>query len=355
MKLSKLHPAHDFLAIPSPTIDVALEMARLCRLDDVDGVLAFLRTLGAKPDTEIANGRIPVLFAIAADAPEVFKKLIAMDGRGRKRGLGARLYGGNTPAHLCCNIPRGLLVGGGLFAPKCLAASIAMDPLLAMRLNEDLGSVLASASLCPDSGPFEMLVQSLAKAVGDGSASSKDVVDLCCKAAIVVVRHALGGPQACLAKLSSLSFAGLDWRSITDPKTGSSMLGITLPGGGYGGYGQQALGCALLAEGADPMGPALTAARDILPCIDVILRDQLIWIQAPGLSLAAPLSLADHAFAERFGDPLQTELLRDMCSYLSAISPAGANQVLLRLAKIEAAAIAECVPASRGFKAPKSL
>ena len=355
-KLFKFHSKLDLSSNASQTIDVALKMRRLCVLDDVGGVLAFLRTLGAKPDTEIANGQIPVLFAIAADAPKVFKKLIAMDGRGRRRGLGARLHGGYTPAHLCCNIPRGLLASAGAFAPKCLAASIEMDPLLAMRANEERGSLLATASLTPDPSPFKLLVESLAEAVANGSAPSTDVVDLCRKAAVALVRHTRGGgPQERLAKLGSLSAAGLDWRSITDPETGSSMLGATLPGGGYGGHGQPALGSALLAQGADPMGPALTAGGSILPCIDVILGDQLIWAQAPGLSLAAHLSLADPAFAERFGDPRQADLLRDMCSYLSGASPGSANQVLFRLAKIEAAAIAECVPAARVFKAPKSL
>lgn len=360
--LRSAHPA------PAVKIDAASEMRRLCQLDDADGVMALLRQLGVKTDTEIAHGRTPIVFAIASDAPNVFKKLVAKDGAGRKRGLGARLYGGNTPAHLCCHIPSGFADNVAAFAPKCLAAAIAIDPLLAMRLTEDRRSTLATAATCPDPAPFEILVASLARAVSNGSVPEEAARHELSVAAARAVEHSGGTPQQCLAKLNALSIAGLDWRSIVDPATGASLLGLTLPAEGRGQ--RQHIGLPLLAHGADPMGSALTRDGAEVSCIEAILSDPLISILAPSLSLHALSALDGDKFSEIFAEAPQADLLRSMCSQLRSLaSPLAATGALIsvfdiervsaRLSKIaadkEAATLAECIPNSRRSMAPKNL
>lgn len=360
--LRSAHPA------PAVKIDAASEMRRLCQLDDADGVMALLRQLGVKTDTEIAHGRTPIVFAIASDAPNVFKKLVAKDGAGRKRGLGARLYGGNTPAHLCCHIPSGFADNVAAFAPKCLAAAIAIDPLLAMRLTEDRRSTLATAATCPDPAPFEILVASLARAVSNGSVPEEAARHELSVAAARAVEHSGGTPQQCLAKLNALSIAGLDWRSIVDPATGASLLGLTLPAEGRGQ--RQHIGLPLLAHGADPMGSALTRDGAEVSCIEAILSDPLISILALSLSLHALSALDGDKFSEIFAEAPQADLLRSMCSQLRSLaSPLAATGALIsvfdiervsaRLSKIaadkEAATLAECIPNSRRSMAPKNL
>lgn len=220
----------------------------------------------------------------------------------------------------------------------------------------------------PDPSSFTTLVASLARAVADGSVSPEAARhELSLAAAIAVIFSS--APQECLTKLNALSIAGLDWRTIFDPASGKSLLGLIFP---TNGSGKQEVGIALLAQGADPMGAFSIPTHDKqeISCIETIMSDPLIWIITPSLSLAALIALDDESFTQIFADAGQADRLRNMCLQLSSlvwplavvgasISAGDTERVVARLSKItadkEAAAIAECIPGARRSMSPKGL
>lgn len=238
-------------------------IARCCESDDAEALRALLEEQEVNVACEISHSRYAIEYAYEADAPECFAAIdqIAREQGSKKGALGQRLWGGQTAALRCCCHTDSMERGHS--APKCLAWVLEREPLVAFSMDEEKRSGLDWAAMSDNPAAYELLLDSLERALAAKTAKPKEARQALSKSAFYAVSTA-SDPARCLALLESLSRFGIDWRELRSnkidwlgerkPGEGQSLLGAALDSCKSSRRGE-AMVIALMQAGADPMSP----------------------------------------------------------------------------------------------------